>query len=99
MITKIQSIHFDADQKLLDHIESTLQKLPHYFEHIQSTEVFLKLEKSEEHHNKIVEIKTEIPGKPLFAESRNKSFESAFDTAFDNIREQVKREKEKARGL
>ena len=39
----IQSIHFDADKKLLEYIEKKLNKLETFYDHILSGEVFLKL--------------------------------------------------------
>ena len=99
MEIKIQSIHFDADQKLLELIKEKVSRLDHFYEHIVSAEVFLKLERSDRHENKLAEIKIQIPGKILFAKEQNLSFEHAVEIAVDALLKQVKREKEKARRL
>ena len=41
----IQSIHFDADEKLLDFIQKKCDKLETFFDRITDGEVFLRLEK------------------------------------------------------
>jgi putative sigma-54 modulation protein len=79
MEIKIHSIHFDADQKLLDYINDKLGKLTLFFDHIIAGEVFLRLDKNSEKENKITEIKILIPGKELFAKKQCKSFEEAAD--------------------
>ncbi len=99
MDIKIQAIHFDADIKLKEYIQEKLGKLTHFYAHIVDAEVFLKLEKADNHENKVVEIKLDIPGKTLFADARDKTFEKAFDDSLEAISVQVKREKEKVRGL
>jgi putative sigma-54 modulation protein len=91
----IQSIHFDADQKLLDVIQSKLDKLDQYFDRIVSGDVFLRLEKSETRDNKLVEIKLIVPGNDLFASKRAASFEEAADEAVEALRRQVKKLKER----
>ena len=53
MKVKVQSIHFDADRKLLDFVEDKVDKLSHYYEAIIGTEVFLRLDKSDAGDNKI----------------------------------------------
>ncbi|HBH06839.1 MAG TPA: ribosome-associated translation inhibitor RaiA [Flavobacteriales bacterium] len=91
----IQSIRFDADQKLIDHIEKKASKLDKYFDNIISGQVFLKLEKSEDRMNKNVEIRLEVPGNDLFASKRASTFEEASDEAIDALTRQVKKLKEK----
>ena len=47
MEIKVQSIHFDADQKLIDFVEEKLNKLTQYYDKIILGDVFLKLEPSD----------------------------------------------------
>ena len=42
MVTKIQSLHFDADQRLVMLVEEKIEKLKHYFKADASAEVILK---------------------------------------------------------
>lgn len=91
----IQSIHFDADQKLLDFIQKKLDKLDTYFDRIVAGDVFLRVEKSENRENKLVEIKVLIPGSELFASKHASSFEEAVEEAAEALRRQLKKNKEK----
>jgi len=95
MKLNIQSIHFDADQKLLDIIQTKSDKLDQYFDRIVSGEVFLRLEKSDSRENKLVEIKLIVPGNDLFASKRAASFEEAVDECIEALRRQVKKLKER----
>jgi putative sigma-54 modulation protein len=96
MKVKIQSIHFDADKKLLEFIEGKVDKLNTYSNKIIDSEVFLRLDKSSTHENKIAEIKLMVPGNDLFAKRQCKTFEEATDQAVEALRRQLKKKKEKA---
>ncbi|MFM1875511.1 MAG: ribosomal subunit interface protein [Bacteroidota bacterium] len=95
MKVKIQSIHFDADQKLLNFIENKVGKLNTFSNSIIDSEVFLRLDKSASHDNKIAEIKLLVPGNDLFAKRQCKTFEEATDLAVEALRRQLKKQKEK----
>lgn len=95
MKVKIQSIHFDADVKLLNFIESKVGKLNTYSNTIIDSEVFLRLDKSSSHENKIAEIKLLVPGNDLFAKRQCKTFEEATDLAVEALRRQLKKQKSK----
>ena len=95
MDIKIHSIHFDADQKLLDYINDKVSKLSLFFDHIIASEVFLRLDKSSDKENKITEIKILIPGKELFAKKQSKSFEESADLVVEALRKQIVKHKEK----
>ncbi len=97
MKLKIQSIHFDADVKLIDFVEQKVDKLLQYYSDIINGEVFLKIDRSAEHLNKVVEIKIMAPGKTHFAKEQANTFEQATDNAVDALRRQIKKHKEKIR--
>jgi putative sigma-54 modulation protein len=97
MKLKVQSIHFDADRKLLAFVEEKIEKLTHFYEDIIDGEVFLRLDKSSEKENKIAEIKLNTPGKTMFASEQCRSFEEATDSAVDALRKQITKYKEKLR--
>lgn len=93
----MQSIHFDADIKLLNFIQKKLDKLETFYDHIISGEVFLRLNKdTENRENKLVEIKINIPGKDLFVKESSNTFEAAVDVAVEALKAQLKKHKEKA---
>jgi len=95
MKTEIQSLHFDADKKLISHIEEKVTKLRTFNENIISTSVILRIEKGSNDKNKIAEIKLHTPGTELFAKKQCSSFEEAVDTACDALKSQIKKTKEK----
>ena len=96
MKVNIQSIHFDADQKLLDLITKKVEKTSTFYEGIESIMVYLRLEKDEHKENKTVEIKLNAAGKDIFAKENSNTFENAIDLVIDKIIKQVKKQKEKA---
>ena len=98
MKVKVQSIHFDADQKLINFIEDKVDKLTQFYESIIDSEVYLRLDKSDAGDNKIAEIKITTPGKTLFAKEQCKTFEEATDNAVEALRRQITKHKEKQRG-
>jgi putative sigma-54 modulation protein len=95
MDIKVHSIHFKADQKLIDFVNEKCGKLETMFDQIVASEVFLRLDKSDDQENKIAEIKVLVPGKELFAKKQCKSFEEAVDQATEALRSQVIKHKEK----
>jgi putative sigma-54 modulation protein len=93
----IQSIHFDADQKLLAFIQKKVDKLDQYYDQIINGEVYLKVDNVTEETNKIVEIKLVIPGSILFAKEECKTFEEATDLSVESLSKQIRKYKEKLR--
>ena len=89
------SIHFDADQKLLDYIQKKTEKLDQFFDRIIDAHVFLKLENSGQVKDKIVEMKLMVPGDILMATEVSKTFEASLDAAVDNMKRQLNRYKER----
>jgi putative sigma-54 modulation protein len=97
MNIKIQSIHFDADSRLLNFIELKVKKLLQIYDDIIGAEVFLRLEKVQDMENKIVEIKVFIPGNDVFAKKQTKTFEESTDECVEALRKQLRKHKEKLR--
>ena len=94
MKVQIQSLHFDADSKLIDFIQKKLDKLDTFYDRTIDAEVILRLN-NEGIENKTVEIKLNVPGEQLFAQKTNGSFEAATDHCTEALRRQIKRHKEK----
>lgn len=93
----IHSIHFDADKKLLEIIRKKIEKLNLFDDELISSEVFLRVEKSDTNTNKIVEVKINSKNKELFASKQCQSFEQAIDLVQDALIRQVKKNKQKNR--
>ncbi len=95
MNVKIQSVKFDADQKLIDFVEHKMAKLDRFAERTVSAEVIMKLDKDNEKGNKVVTISLVLPGDELVAENRSKTFEESVDLCIDALKKQLERYKER----
>lgn len=96
MNVDIQTVHFNADNKLLDYIKKKLQKLSTFNDRIIQVNVFLKLDNVVHSiKDKIAEIRIHIPRHRFFVKSTTKSFEESFDDALDSILTQIKKNKER----
>lgn len=95
MEVKVNAVHFTADQKLVDFVNAKVNKLDTFFDHIISSEVFLKVDKASDKENKIAEVKILMPGRELFAKKQCKSFEEAADLAVEALRKQIRKHKGK----
>lgn len=92
MKLQMHSIHFDADNKLLNFIQRKVDKLEKFYDRMVDGEVFLRLNNNG-FENKTVEIKLNIPGDQLFAKEDSNTFEKAADKATEALRKQLKRSK------
>jgi putative sigma-54 modulation protein len=98
MEIKIQSIHFDATEKLEAFIEKKVAKLGKSYEDIQKVEVQLKVVKPATAQNKETSISVSIPGiSTLHVEKVNDTFEEGIDLCVDALRVQLQKIKEKSR--
>ena len=96
MNVNIETVHFTADAKLIDHVNRKVQKLSTFHERIIRADVFLKLDNVA--HNikdKIAEIRIFVPRHNFFVKSSSKSFQESFDCALDSVINQIKKQKEK----
>ena len=94
MNVNIRTVHFDADEKLVEFVNRKLAKLPTFHDKILKVDVFLKLDNVV--HNikdKITEIRVQVPHHNFFVKTSTKSFEESFDHSLDSIINQIKRKK------
>jgi putative sigma-54 modulation protein len=73
----IQTPGFKADVKLLKFIKKRLDRLNKLHDSIVNVNVCLRLDNADTQENKVCEIKLGVPGKDLFANRQNKTFEAA----------------------
>lgn len=99
MEIKIQSIHFDATEKLQDFIEKKVAKLERTFEDIKTAEVQLKVVKPATAQNKETSLTVSVPGQTLFVEKTCDTFEEGVDLCVDAMKVQLTKFKEKARKM
>ncbi len=96
MNVQIQTVHFDADSKLIEHVNQKLEKLKTFHDKIISVEVYLVLDNlAHQIKDKIAEIKVHVPRHSYFVKHSSKAFEESFGTAFNSMVNQLKRRKEK----
>lgn len=96
MNVNIQTVHFDADMKLIDYVGKKLSKISTFHDRVIKVDVFLKLDNVVHTiKDKIAEIRVHVPKQHFFVKASSKSFEESFDCALDSLVNQIKRKKEK----
>ena len=98
MNVNIQSIKFNADQKLVAFIEEKVAKLDKFYDGILTAEVALSLENVSNDKNKVAKVRLEVPGAELFSEHKCKTFEEAVDLNVEVLKKQLGKHKDKQRG-
>lgn len=93
MEINVQSIKFNADQKLLEFIEKKLGKVEKFHDQIISVDVVLSL--LNEAENKNVKVSVAVPGSTVLVERNAKTFEDAVTDCADILKENLTRLKEK----
>jgi len=98
MEINMQSIHFNADAKLLDYIQKKVEKLETFFDRIINADVIMRLENiGAKVQDKVLEVKIHVPGTILLVKETCKTFEEAVDLGTDSLKRQLVRYKEKSR--
>ncbi|MEN9371814.1 MAG: ribosome-associated translation inhibitor RaiA [Bacteroidota bacterium] len=96
MTVNVHAVHFEADAKLLEHINKKIGKLANHHDRIMAVDIFLKLDNViHQIKDKVAEIRVQIPRHELFVKQSTKSFEESFDMAMDSMLVQIKKVKEK----
>ena len=93
MEIRIQSIKFNADQKLLDFVEKKFSRLEKFYDAVTGVDVALSLLPDQE--NKNVKVLVGIPGSTIVVEKNAKTFEDAVVDCADILKEKLVKEKEK----
>jgi len=94
----IQSVNFNAEKELIKFVEEKVKLLDKFHDKIINAEVFLKVQKTSEKDNKIVEIKVSIPGNEFMVKKQAKYMEEGVNMALDTLKRQLRKKKEKIRG-
>ncbi|PHR11063.1 MULTISPECIES: ribosome hibernation-promoting factor, HPF/YfiA family [Aequorivita] len=95
MRVNVQTPNFAAKDELLVFVEKKLNKLEHFYDKIVFADVFLKVQKTSEKENKIVEVLLSIPGDDVMVKKEAKSFEEATDEVVKTLERQLKKRKQK----
>ena len=93
MEIRVQSIKFNADQKLLDFVEKKFSKFEKFYDAITGVDVALSL--LPDHDNKNVKVQENVHGSTIVVQKNAKSFEDAVVDCADIIKEKLVKAKEK----
>ncbi len=95
MRVNVQTPNFAAKDELLVFVSKKLSKLEQFYDKIVFADVFLKVQKTSEKENKIVEVLLSIPGDDLMVKKEAKTFEEATDEVIKTLERQLKKRKQK----
>ena len=95
MKVSVHAVNFTVDKRLVDFIQERLDKLEKYYDKVVSADVFLKVEKTSEKENKIVEVKINVPGDEFLVKKQCKTFEEALELSAESLQRMLVKWKEK----
>ncbi|MGO3183320.1 MAG: ribosome hibernation-promoting factor, HPF/YfiA family [Aequorivita sp.] len=95
MKVNVQTPNFTAKDELLEFVQNRLSKLEQFYDKIVFVDVFLKVQKTSEKENKIVEVLLSIPGDEVMVKKEAKTFEEAIDEVVKTLERQLKKRKQK----
>ncbi len=95
MKVNVQTPNFAAKDELLEFVQNRLSKLEQFYDKIVFADVFLKVQKTSEKENKVVEVLLSIPGDELMVKKEAKTFEEAIDEVVNALERQLKKRKQK----
>lgn len=95
MKVNVHAVNFTVDGKLVDFVQERMDRLGKYYDKIVSADVFLKVEKTSEKENKIVEVKIQVPGDGFLVKKQCKTFEEAVELTAESLERLLVKRKEK----
>lgn len=97
MKVNVHAVNFNVDGKLVGFIQERMDRLEKYYDKVISADVFLKVEKTSEKENKIVEIKILVPGDEFMVKKQCKTFEEALEQSAESLERLLIKRKEKVK--
>lgn len=97
MKVNVHAVNFAVDGKLVDFVQERMNKLEKYYDKVVSSDVYLKVEKTSEKENKIVEVKINVPGDDFLVKKQCKTFEEAVELSAESLERLLVKRKEKVR--
>lgn len=91
----LQTVGFNATEELLAYTREKTEGLYKYYDQIVGAEVYLKLVNNDADQTKVAEIKLNIPGNDLYADSQSEKFEGAVNSTVDKLKAQIRKLKTK----
>jgi putative sigma-54 modulation protein len=99
MKVSVNAVNFSVDRKLVVFIQERLTKLEKYYDKVVSADVFLKVEKTSEKENKVVEVKIHVPGDDFMVKKQYRTFEEALEVSAESLERLLVKRKEKVRSF
>lgn len=94
MEVKIQAIHFDATQKLVEFINKKIARLERHYADLTLAQVTLKVVKPETAMNKEAQVKITAPQSfEMVAKKTADTFEEAVDLCLEAVEKQLEKRK------
>ena len=97
MKVNVHAVNFNVDKKLVDFVEERIVKLEKFYDKIVSYDVFLKVEKTSDKENKVVEVKVIVPGDEFIVKKQCKTFEEGVELASESLERLLLKRKEKVK--
>jgi putative sigma-54 modulation protein len=97
MKVNVHAVNFNVDGKLVGFIQERMDRLEKYYDKVVSADVFLKVEKTSEKENKIVEIKMLVPGDEFMVKKQCKTFEEGVEQSAETLERLLTKRKEKVK--
>lgn len=97
MKVNVHAVNFNVDRKLVDFVHARMDKLEKFYDKVISSDVFMKVEKTSDKENKIVEVKINVPGDDFLVKKQCKTFEEAVDLSAESLERLLVKRKEKIR--
>ncbi len=91
MQININGHHIDLTDSMQDYVRTKFDKLERFFEHINSVQVILRVEKMKQ----IAEATLHVNSGEIFAEADDDNMYAAIDSLVDKLVRQLKKHKEK----
>jgi putative sigma-54 modulation protein len=93
----IEAVNFNIDKGLKSFIEKKINSLERFYDRIIEVEIYLKVQKTRDKENKIVEIRVFIPGEDVVVKKTAKTFEEGAALSVEALKRSLKKVKEKQR--
>ena len=97
MKVNVHAVNFTVDRKLVDFVQVRMDKLEKYYDKVVSSDVFMKVEKTSDKENKIVEVKINVTEEDKKEKKQCKTFEEAIDLSAESLERLLVKRKEKIR--
>ena len=95
MKVNVHAVNFTVDGKLVDFVQERMSKLEKYYDKVVSSDVYLKVEKTSDKENKVIEMKIIVPGDDFLVKKQCKTFEEAVELASESMERLLVKRKEK----